>query len=122
MKPTTTILEVLNELENKDYIINKYLKNVLISDYNIDKFLKTNRDENVLTSGWTWKEFITHELWLFYDKEYVLIGDSIIKNLKASEMVDLLWEEATPKQIIEKNFANRVIDYDLTKRLVDFKN
>ena len=118
----TTILDVLNELENKDYIINKYLKNVLISDYNIDKFLKTNRDENVLTSGWTWKEFITHELWLFYDKEYVLIGDSIIKNLKAKEMVDLLYDNQPPKQIITNNFANRVNDYELIQRLVDFKN
>ncbi|MBR2652058.1 hypothetical protein IKD56_01550 [bacterium] len=51
MKPTTTILDVLNELENKDFIINNYLKNVLINDYNIEKFLKRERDQHVLTAG-----------------------------------------------------------------------
>ena len=118
----TTILDVLNELVNKDFIINNYLKNVLISDYNIDKFLKRERDQHVLTAGWTWKEFINHELWIYYENDYVLIADSIIKNLTAREMVDLLLEDAPVKTIIQNNFAKRVGDYDLTKRLVDFKN
>ena len=118
----TTILDVLNELENKDFIINNYLKNVLISDYNIDKFLKRERDQHVLTAGWTWKEFINHELWIYYENDYVLIADSIIKNLTAREMVDLLYDNQPPKQIITNNFANRVNDYELIQRLVDFKN